>query len=167
MSEKIKTKLIKVKEKLLKKHQLKNDANRELNFKEKLKNGLKSQKIKKVKEKLKNFKRVKEKISIANLNKNLKKGKVRRFNSKLRETILKNGLSWKFQRIYYAYTNKNLEYGRMGNCIRCGKCCKLPFRCIFYFKNRCLIYKFRFKPCRVFPARRNEILKGCGFWFKE
>lgn len=86
---------------------------------------------------------------------------------KIKEKIIKNGLTQKFKRVYFAYRNKNIESKRLGNCLRCGKCCKLPFRCIFYFKNRCLIYKFRFKPCRVYPARRSEILKGCGFWFKN
>lgn len=87
---------------------------------------------------------------------------------KLKERLMKNGLTQKFKRMYFAYRNKNMEDGRMGNCARCGKCCKLPFRCIFYYKNRCLIYKYRFKQCRVYPARRSDIVsEKCGFWFKE
>ncbi|MEW5759991.1 MAG: hypothetical protein AB1779_04430 [Candidatus Thermoplasmatota archaeon] len=75
----------------------------------------------------------------------------------------------KFKRIYWAYRNKNIEKKRFGYCNMCGKCCSLPFKCLFYSdsKKKCLIYRYRFKPCKVYPARESDLVEGCGYWFEK
>ncbi len=78
------------------------------------------------------------------------------------------GVLGKFYRLYCAYAGKDLhECERKGECKRCGECCKLPVRCIFFYNKRCLIYNHRFKPCRVYPARKSDLDNmDCGFYFE-
>jgi hypothetical protein len=58
---------------------------------------------------------------------------------------------------------------RVGECHRCGHCCRILFRCPFLKgNNECRIYGQRFEQCRNFPIepRDIELLDGqCGFSF--
>ena len=67
---------------------------------------------------------------------------------------------------------------RLGQCARCGICCRLPFKCSFLKANPagelgCSVYPLRPPNCRVFPidgrdiAERDLIAGGtvCGFSF--
>jgi len=89
-------------------------------------------------------------------------------NSRWYSTKGFKGILGKFYRLYCAYANKDIHLNkRKGECKRCGACCSLPVRCIFYYNKRCLIYKYRFKPCRVYPARKSDLENmNCGFYFE-
>jgi hypothetical protein len=60
---------------------------------------------------------------------------------------------------------------RKGACARCGKCCKVFFKCPFLRGNACAIYERRFEQCTAFPIDRTDIalirkMGGkCGFSF--
>lgn len=61
---------------------------------------------------------------------------------------------------------------RVGQCGRCGDCCKLPYPCpmLRYDKDgrsRCAIYFFRPPSCRVYPrtSREHRTKATCGFSF--
>jgi len=66
---------------------------------------------------------------------------------------------------------------RQGQCIRCGACCKLVFRCPFLVETltgaSCMIHKSRPGNCRVFPMdprdlQERDFVAGdvqCGFHF--
>ena len=61
---------------------------------------------------------------------------------------------------------------RVGQCNRCGDCCKLPYPCPFlrYDENnhaRCAVYHFRPPSCRVYPrtAGEHRTKATCGFSF--
>jgi len=60
---------------------------------------------------------------------------------------------------------------RIGRCISCGECCKLPNVCFFLRyksdKAYCAIYPFRPLNCRKYPRVKSEhITKDtCGFRF--
>ncbi|HEX9638969.1 MAG TPA: hypothetical protein VGB99_15670 [Acidobacteriota bacterium] len=58
---------------------------------------------------------------------------------------------------------------RVGECHRCGHCCRILFRCPFLKgNNECRIYGSRFEQCRNFPIepRDIELLDGrCGYSF--
>ncbi|MBS3822162.1 MAG: hypothetical protein KGY81_10415 [Phycisphaerae bacterium] len=69
---------------------------------------------------------------------------------------------------------------RQGECIRCGTCCKLLFKCPFLEElhdgsTRCLIHDKRPQNCRIFPVdercieERNLLLPGvpCGYTFAD
>ena len=63
---------------------------------------------------------------------------------------------------------------RSGRCLQCGRCCKLVFRCPFLKVDehsiRCLIYKHRFKVCRLFPITKEDLEDvnyQCGYSFVE
>lgn len=73
----------------------------------------------------------------------------------------------KFGRLYRAYRDKDMDHARReGDCKRCGACCKLPVRCPFYINKKCSIYERRFKPCRVYPARKSDLVGvNCGYRF--
>jgi len=63
--------------------------------------------------------------------------------------------------------NRKLQYTRIGKCNACGACCRLPVRCIFLFKNRCLIYNHRPGQCRTFPSRPDQVVSDkCGYSFE-
>lgn len=63
---------------------------------------------------------------------------------------------------------------RRGSCIRCGKCCELPYPCRFlrYDEDglsRCAVYRWRPPSCRKYPRTAHENLtpQTCGFYFAE
>lgn len=73
------------------------------------------------------------------------------------------------------YVRRNLSR-RQGECQRCGACCKLVWRCAFYFEDKglpaCRLYKiYRTSNCSKFPIDqhdlndRNRVLpeKPCGY----
>ena len=68
---------------------------------------------------------------------------------------------------------------RLGACIRCGTCCRLPFKCSFLKADSsgtlgCSVYPLRPPNCRVFPVdgrdiRERDLIAGgraCGYSFK-
>jgi len=61
---------------------------------------------------------------------------------------------------------------RVGECNRCGECCKLPYPCPFLRfdaegLSMCAIYAFRPPSCRKYPRTNEENLTAqvCGFRF--
>ena len=61
---------------------------------------------------------------------------------------------------------------RGGECVGCGKCCKLVFRCPFLGGTeenpRCEVYDDRPKPCQVFPIDERDLADvnfQCGYFF--
>jgi hypothetical protein len=61
---------------------------------------------------------------------------------------------------------------RQGECLMCGKCCKLVFNCPFLEKQGscevCKIYKYRPAQCRHFPIDHNDLRdlgRSCGYTF--
>jgi hypothetical protein len=61
---------------------------------------------------------------------------------------------------------------RRGQCIRCGECCRIVFRCPFLKRTPdggqfCGIYSYRFPSCRKYPRAEFEwsTPKTCGFYF--
>jgi len=94
-------------------------------------------------------------------------------------------LRGKVRRFFLAHTRRGREYirrmeaRRIGECRRCGACCKLVYRCPFLrFENGvavCTIHKVRPANCRIFPvdprdlADRDKIAPDlpCGFSFVE
>jgi len=63
---------------------------------------------------------------------------------------------------------------RKGKCLRCGKCCKLLFRCPMLSEKSqdasCKIYKYRTKVCKLFPMRETDLKDvdyQCGFSFTK
>jgi hypothetical protein len=89
----------------------------------------------------------------------------------------------KLRRIYLSNLQsqkiKRLLKRRRGECLRCGACCKLMFRCPAFKKEngiaKCKIYKYRSRVCQLFPLDKRDLAdrdlieptKKCGFWFKE
>lgn len=72
--------------------------------------------------------------------------------------------SGKMWRLGTARSKKN--FTRQGNCVNCGACCRLPVRCVFLFRDRCIIYRKRPKQCRAFPSRPGQIVSyDCGYSF--
>ena len=62
---------------------------------------------------------------------------------------------------------------RVGDCNRCGECCKLPYPCPFLRYDAdglsmCAIYTFRPPSCRKYPRTAEENLtpQVCGFSFE-
>lgn len=89
----------------------------------------------------------------------------------------------KIRRFYYhmfskGYILKNKKR-RVGNCIRCGTCCKLLFKCPFLDETatpiKCKIHQNRPMNCRVFPIDEKDIQDRnlinpnvpCGYSFKQ
>ena len=67
-----------------------------------------------------------------------------------------------------------IDENRQGDCISCGKCCKLPNECYFLKydsaeKSYCSIYKIRPLNCRKYPRTGDEhITKDtCGYRFNN
>ncbi|MHB1155988.1 MAG: hypothetical protein ACYC26_04025 [Phycisphaerales bacterium] len=80
------------------------------------------------------------------------------------------GLLRKLQRQVTAFFP--VASNRIGECGRCGDCCKLPYPCPMLRydqlgKSRCAVYLFRPLSCRVYPRTPGEHLTGdtCGFRF--
>jgi len=76
----------------------------------------------------------------------------------------------------YLFPNRVKEqlYKRQGNCLQCGRCCKLVFKCPMLqediFNTRCRIYGFRSKVCRLFPISEEDLKDvdyQCGYSFKK
>ena len=62
---------------------------------------------------------------------------------------------------------------RMGQCISCGQCCKLPNVCPFLRfdedgKSRCAAYRLRPLNCRKYPRTESEFITAetCGHKFE-
>jgi len=90
----------------------------------------------------------------------------------------------KLRRFYLGRTRRGKAYisrmmgRRLGECRRCGACCRLVHRCPFLQVNngtaKCAIHKLRPANCRVFPidprdlADRDRIRPDdpCGFSFE-
>jgi hypothetical protein len=100
---------------------------------------------------------------------------------KLRRTI-SNPAWWKVvankvRRTYLCYFDpeyvKENEAARVGECVGCGKCCTLVFRCVFLEgsdeQSRCKIYTIgRPKPCGAFPIDPKDLADVnflCGYSF--
>jgi hypothetical protein len=67
---------------------------------------------------------------------------------------------------------KQLEL-REGNCLQCGRCCKLVFRCPMLagdiLHSRCRIYNHRSKVCMQFPVSEEDLMDvnyQCGYSFR-
>jgi hypothetical protein len=61
---------------------------------------------------------------------------------------------------------------RRGNCLQCGRCCRLAFRCpMLTRENRCCIYNLaRTRSCKLFPLDLRDVrdVNGkCGYHFSE
>ena len=57
---------------------------------------------------------------------------------------------------------------RQGECVNCGACCRIPVRCVFLFKKKCMIHHNRPKQCRTFPSEPGQLVSyKCGYFFKE
>ena len=85
---------------------------------------------------------------------------------------MKNNYLSKFIRNSKAFLP--VQKGRVGECNRCGECCKLPNVCPFLRYDKedkcfCAIYPIRFRSCRKYPRTAKEhITKDvCGFYFQE
>jgi hypothetical protein len=92
-------------------------------------------------------------------------------------SILTQGIG-KIRRFAISKTNKHyidiMLKEREGSCKRCGKCCKILFKCPFadYSKStvECKIYESRFLACRFFPIDKRclkDVDYECGFTFKS
>lgn len=79
---------------------------------------------------------------------------------------LLNGFAKKIMRFFTAFLP--VHESRAGACKRCGACCKLPVRCMFYSDSGCKIYGARPLQCRKFPRteREQKVVSGCGYKFR-
>ena len=75
-------------------------------------------------------------------------------------------LANKIRRTYLCYFKpeyvQEQETAREGECVGCGKCCTLVFRCVFLEgsveQSRCMIYDIgRPKPCGAFPIDPKDL----------
>lgn len=82
----------------------------------------------------------------------------------------------KFRRLILCTVNsdyvKQQEQIRGGECVGCGRCCKLVFRCPFLGGTeetpRCMVYDDRPKPCQAFPIDERDLADvnfQCGYFF--
>ena len=70
------------------------------------------------------------------------------------------------------YITKQMEE-RFGDCLQCGRCCRLIYRCPFLMGSgshiKCLIYhKGRPEQCRAFPIDNRDLMDvdfRCGYFF--
>ncbi|HXN07054.1 MAG TPA: hypothetical protein VN944_08335 [Nitrospiria bacterium] len=100
---------------------------------------------------------------------------------KIRRTLSNPGwwnmLANKVRRTYLCYFRPDYvqeqEASRVGECVGCGKCCTLVFRCVFLEgseeQSRCKIYDVgRPKPCGAFPIDPKDLSDVnflCGYSF--
>jgi hypothetical protein len=91
-------------------------------------------------------------------------------------------LGWGKVRRFYLYTvrrdyvERQLAH-RVGECTRCGACCKLMFTCPILDPEKipatCARHKYRFRNCRYFPIDHRDLrdrdivmpAQKCGFSF--
>jgi hypothetical protein len=83
----------------------------------------------------------------------------------------------KVRRFFICHFEKGLVASnlkrRRGECLQCGRCCKLVYRCPMLVGNknsmRCLIYNTgRPEQCRVFPLNTSDLADvnfRCGYYF--
>jgi len=71
------------------------------------------------------------------------------------------------------YISETIRNTRSGECLRCGSCCKLIYRCPFLGKDasnkpKCLVYGvFRPANCRFYPFDKFDTeINGCGYQFR-
>jgi len=69
------------------------------------------------------------------------------------------------------YVEEMIQH-RGGECVQCGKCCKLVFKCPFLGGTdenpRCMVYEGRPKPCVAFPIDERDLADvnfQCGYFF--
>ena len=64
---------------------------------------------------------------------------------------------------------KRMLKTRRGECIRCGSCCAVMFRCPHLKgENECIIYERRHEQCGHFPIDHRDLRfreDTCGHWF--
>ena len=82
----------------------------------------------------------------------------------------------KFRRLFLCasrpeYVEEQIRH-RAGECVQCGKCCKLVFKCPFLGGTdenpRCQVYDGRPKPCVAFPIDERDLADvnfQCGYFF--
>ena len=76
------------------------------------------------------------------------------------------GFAGKLWRRYVSRYRKG-TITRHGECVNCGKCCKIPVRCVFLYKNKCTIHHNRPKQCREYPVGPEQLVGAdCGYWFE-
>jgi len=64
---------------------------------------------------------------------------------------------------------KPIDTARSGNCSQCGKCCRMPNKCVFLNKeNKCSVYGMRPLNCRKYPRCSKEQVdnQGCTYSFR-
>ncbi|HET6465845.1 MAG TPA: hypothetical protein VFH55_09580 [Nitrospiria bacterium] len=71
------------------------------------------------------------------------------------------------------YVEQMIQH-RGGECVQCGKCCKLVFKCPFLGGTdenpRCMVYEGRPKPCVAFPIDERDLADvnfQCGYFFSD
>ncbi len=58
--------------------------------------------------------------------------------------------------------------GLIGNCRKCGTCCRLVFICPYLMEGHCIIYEKRPRQCAEFPVLKRDLVgleKTCGYSF--
>ncbi len=85
----------------------------------------------------------------------------------------------KVKRFFYSNfkraTVEKLLKERKGECLQCGSCCEILFKCPYLWtsdgKKRCLIYHLgRPKQCKAFPLFPEDIKSvnlRCGYFFEK
>lgn len=89
-------------------------------------------------------------------------------------TLIQMKNNWR-SKVYRTVTSVlPVSEDRIGNCINCGECCKLPNKCIFLKHEKdgnacCLIYKIRPLNCRKYPISKKEHITRdvCSYEFKK
>lgn len=82
----------------------------------------------------------------------------------------------KFRRFFQSHFLKSFVKSqhnkRLGQCKRCGKCCKILYKCPFLVElkdgsTQCKVYKKRPLQCRTYPITEKDLKNaGCkGFLF--
>lgn len=87
-------------------------------------------------------------------------------------------LTNKFRRFFLCavkpeYIEEQIRH-RGGECVQCGRCCRLVFKCPFLGGTeenpRCMVYEGRPKPCVAFPIDERDLADvnfQCGYFFTE
>lgn len=92
-----------------------------------------------------------------NLNKNKSKKSLKTVSrqavGKVRRWVKSNFMTGKAQATISA---------RIGECKRCGSCCKIVFKCPFYKEKEgrglCAIYGHHFAQCKLFPIEPKDLI---------